>query len=166
LHRSCHEAPVALYASTMELFRRFAHGTAIVVGSAYTFVAAVVLVVGWLLTGPLFRFSDSWQLIINTSTTIITFLMVFVIQNAQNRDARSLHLKLDELLYATKGAKNSMIDLTRMTDRQLEALEHHYQRLCDMEEHELKAELAEIAEQKAAAAADQAGGDGRAKTTT
>jgi low affinity Fe/Cu permease len=137
----------------MEAFRKFAHGTANVVGSAYAFVAAVALIVGWVVAGPLFDYSDSWQLVINTSTTIITFLMVFVIQNAANRDARSIHLKLDELIYATKGAKNSMIDLGRMSDRQLEALEHQYERLCDMEDHEIKAELDEIAEQKAKTAA-------------
>jgi low affinity Fe/Cu permease len=137
----------------MEAFRKFAHGTANVVGSAYAFVGAISLIVGWLATGPIFHYSDTWQLIINTGTTIITFLMVFVIQNAANRDARSLHLKLDELIFATKGAKNSMIDLNRMSDRQLEALEHHYERLCDMEDHEVKAELDEIADQKATTAA-------------
>jgi low affinity Fe/Cu permease len=140
----------------MEAFRRFAHGTANVVGSAYAFVAAVALVAGWVATGPVFNYSDSWQLVINTGTTIITFLMVFVIQNAANRDARSLHLKLDELIFATKGAKNSMIDLARMSDAQLEALEHHYARLCDMPEHEVKAELADLADQKAEQAEQEA----------
>src|SRR5262245_29946328 len=116
----------------MESFRRFARGTAEVVGTAYAFVAAVALIANWLVTGPLFEFSDSWQLIINTGTTIITFLMVFVIQNAQNRDARSIHLKLDELIRATTGAANSMIDLGRLSDKQLLALEHHYERIGDM----------------------------------
>jgi low affinity Fe/Cu permease len=133
----------------MEVFRKFAHGTANVVGTAYAFVAAVALIVGWLISGPVFGFSDSWQLVINTSTTIITFLMVFVIQTAANRDARSFHLKLDELIYATKGARNTMIDLNRMSDKQMEALEHHFERLCDMAEHEVAAELEEIAQKKA-----------------
>jgi low affinity Fe/Cu permease len=133
----------------MDVFRRFARGTSEIVGSAYAFVAAVALIVGWAVSGPLFRFSDSWQLLINTGTTIVTFLMVFVIQNAQNRDGRSLHLKLDELIRATKGAKNSMIDLARLSDKQLIALEHHYARIGDMEEHEVNAELDDIREQKA-----------------
>lgn len=131
----------------MDVFRKFARHTADVVGSAYAFVAAVALIVGWIGSGPIFGFSDSWQLIINTGTTIITFLMVFVIQNAANRDARAIHLKLDELIYATKGAHNSMIDLARLSDKQLVALEHHYERLTDMEPHELEAELDRIAEQ-------------------
>lgn len=128
----------------MEIFRRFAGRTSHVVGSAYAFVAAVALVVGWVVSGPIFDFSDSWQLFINTGTTIITFLMVFVIQNAQNRDARSLHLKLDELIYATKGAHNSMIDLARLSDNQLAAIEHHFQRITEMEDHEVDAELEKI----------------------
>lgn len=132
----------------MEVFRRFARGTAEIVGSAYAFVAAVTLILGWLVTGPLFGFSDSWQLIINTGTTIITFLMVFVIQNAQNRDARSIHIKLDELIRATTGAENSIIDLGRLSDKQLLALEHHYERIGEMMEHEVNAELADIAAQK------------------
>lgn len=132
----------------MEIFRRFARGTAEVVGTAYAFVAAIALIVGWLLSGPLFGFSDTWQLIINTSTTIVTFLMVFVIQNAQNRDARAIHIKLDELIRATTGAENSVIDLARLTDKQLLALEHHYERIGDMEDHEVNEELDDIAEEK------------------
>ena len=132
----------------MEVFRKFSHKTAELVGSAYAFVAAFALIVGWIVSGPIFGFSDSWQLVINTGTTIITFLMVFVIQNAANRDARSIHLKLDELIRATTGASNDMIDLSRLSDKQLLALEHHYERLVEMAEHEVKAELEQIAEKK------------------
>jgi low affinity Fe/Cu permease len=132
----------------MEIFRRFARGTAEVVGTPYAFVAAIALIVGWLASGPLFRFSDTWQLIINTSTTIVTFLMVFVIQNAQNRDARAIHIKLDELIRATTGAENSVIDLARLSDKQLLALEHHYERIGDMEDHEVNEELEDIQAEK------------------
>ncbi len=124
----------------MELFRKFAHKASEAVGSAYAFMAAVTLLVAWLATGPLFHFSDTWQLFINTTTTIITFVMVFLIQNAQNRDGRGIHLKLDELIRATTGARNSMIDLSALSDQKLRALERQYQRLCDLPDHEAEAE--------------------------
>jgi low affinity Fe/Cu permease len=113
-----------------KIFNTFAAIASRTVGSAYAFIAAIALLVGWLASGPVFRYSDTWQLIINTSTTIITFLMVFLIQNTQNRDAQGLHLKLDELIRATKGARNSMIDLAKLTDRQMQALEDEYRRIC------------------------------------
>jgi low affinity Fe/Cu permease len=114
-------------------FHRFAAATSRAVGSAYAFIASVALIAGWLVTGPVFHYSDTWQLIINTSTTIVTFLMVFLIQNTQNRDALAIHLKLDELIRATKRARNSMIDLTKLSDRQLKALEEHYRQICQGE---------------------------------
>src|ERR1041384_6153285 len=89
--------------SMREWFRRFAHRTADAVGSPWTFFAAIVVVLLWAVTGPYFRYSDTWQLIINTGTTILTFLMVFLIQNTQNRDAKAIHLKLDELIRALQG---------------------------------------------------------------
>jgi low affinity Fe/Cu permease len=113
-----------------EFFRKFASRTAGVVGSSWTFMLAVVMILVWAATGPMFHFSDTWQLVINTSTTIITFLMVFLIQNTQNRDAKGLHLKLDELIKATKGARNKMIDLDSLTDEQLKDLEEDYKRVC------------------------------------
>jgi low affinity Fe/Cu permease len=113
-----------------ELFRRFAARTAHAVGNAYAFLFAAAIIVVWLITGPMFGFSDTWQLLINTSTTIITFLMVFLIQNTQNRDAKSLHLKLDELIKATGDARNTMIDLDQLTDAQLAKLEDEYKRIC------------------------------------
>lgn len=113
-----------------EVFRRFARYTADLLGSSWTFCAAVVIVLIWALTGPYFHYSDAWQLAINTSTTIITFLMVFLIQNTQNRDSRATHLKLDELIKALRGARNSMIDLDQLTDEELRELEAEYKRLC------------------------------------
>ena len=112
-----------------ELFRKFAHKAAEVVGSPLAFLCAVILIVVWGLSGPLFHFSDTWQLVINTTTTIITFLMVFLIQNTQNRDSRALHLKLDELLKGVKGARTSLVDLEDLTDAELERLHREFQRL-------------------------------------
>ncbi len=113
-----------------ELFRKFAARTADIVGTAWTFILAVVIIVTWAITGPFFGYSDTWQLIINTGTTIVTFLMVFLIQNTQNRDAKAIHLKLDELIKATKGARNHMIDLDKLSDKQLRELEEEYKRIC------------------------------------
>jgi low affinity Fe/Cu permease len=93
------------------------------------FITALVIVLVWAASGPLFGFSDTWQLVINTGTTIVTFLMVFLIQNAQNRDARAFHLKLDELIHAIKEARNELIDVEDLTDEQLAALQREFQRL-------------------------------------
>jgi low affinity Fe/Cu permease len=112
-------------------FRRFAHRTAEVVGRSYAFILAVTIIAVWAATGPLFRFSDTWQLVINTGTTIVTFLMVFLIQNTQNRDAHAIHLKLDELIRANKHARNSLMGLESMTDAQLLALQHQFEGLRD-----------------------------------
>ena len=112
-----------------ELFRRFAHKAAEMVGSPLAFLLAALMIVIWALSGPLFHFSDTWQLVINTTTTIITFLMVFLIQNTQNRDSRALHLKLDELLKGVKGARTSLVDLEDLTDAELERLHREFQRL-------------------------------------
>jgi len=114
-------------------FHRFATRTAAAIGSPWAFVAAVVLVLGWALVGPLFRFSENWQLVINTGTTIITFLVVFLIQNTQNRDAAATQLKLDELLRAVKGARNSLIDLEDLTDDELRKLQEDFRRLREAE---------------------------------
>lgn len=114
-----------------EAFRRFARYTSDLLGSSWAFCAAVGIVVLWALTGPYFHYSDGWQLAINTGTTIVTFLMVFLIQNTQNRDSRSTHLKLDELIKAVRGARNSMIDLDRLSDEEMRELEAQYKRLCE-----------------------------------
>ena len=123
------------------VFHRFAGRVSGAVGSPLAFVASVALIGGWLGTGPLFGFSDTWQLIINTSTTIVTFLMVFLIQHTQNRDARAIHLKLDELIRATKGARNTMIDLDALSDEKLTALEAEYKRLCQADPEDVEDEL-------------------------
>lgn len=113
-----------------ETFRGFSKRTADLVGTPAAFLAAVGLIVVWAFSGPSFHFSDTWQLVINTGTTIITFLMVFLIQNTQNRDSRAIHLKLDELIKALGGARNSVIDLDRLSDEQLKTLEDQYKKLC------------------------------------
>jgi low affinity Fe/Cu permease len=112
-----------------DLFRKFAHFTAEIVGSAWVFLGAVTVVTVWAFTGPLFGFSDSWQLVINTGTTIVTFLMVFLIQNTQNRDAKAIHLKLDELIRAMKGARNTLVDLENLSDEELKELHQEFQSL-------------------------------------
>ena len=112
-------------------FRHFAAKTAEIVGSPYAFFLAVTTVIVWALLGPHFGWSEYHQLLINTVTTILTFLVVFLIQNTQNRDTKALHLKIDELLKATRGARNSMIDLDRLSDEQLRKLESEFKRLCD-----------------------------------
>ncbi len=112
-----------------ELFRKIAHHASEAVGSAWAFVGALTIIIVWALTGPVFHFSDTWQLIINTGTTILTFLTVFLIQNTQNRDAKAMHLKLDELIKAIKEARNKMIDLEEMSDAELDELEKQFRAL-------------------------------------
>jgi len=112
-------------------FRRFASATAEIVGRSYAFILAVAVLGIWASTGPLFHFSDTWQLVINTGTTIVTFLMVFLIQNTQNRDAHAIHLKLDELIRANKHARNSLLALESMSDNELCTLQHEFEELRD-----------------------------------
>lgn len=123
-----------------ELFRKFANRTSAAVGSSWAFMLAITIVIIWAATGPMFNYSDTWQLVINTGTTIITFLMVFLIQNTQNRDAKAIHLKLDELIKATTGAHNSMIDLDSLSDEQLKELEEAYKNICAAEAETDKSE--------------------------
>ena len=120
-------------------FRGFAAKIAEVVGHPIAFVTAVLIVIAWAATGPLFGFSDTWQLVINTGTTIVTFLMVFAIQHTQNRDAKVFHLKLDELIRALKGARDSLVDLEDMTDEELEKLHQEFRQL-----HEASAQKVEL----------------------
>jgi low affinity Fe/Cu permease len=112
-----------------DLFRRFARHTSQIVGSPITFILAVLVIVAWALTGSVFNYSNTWQLIINTGTTIVTFLMVFLIQNTQNRDSKALHLKLDELLRAVGDARNSMVEVEDMTDEELARLHEEFHHL-------------------------------------
>jgi low affinity Fe/Cu permease len=117
-----------------EYFRQFARLASNATGTAWAFWVAVSIVLVWGITGPLFAFSDTWQLVINTGTTIITFLMVFLIQNAQNRDGKAVQLKLDELIRAIRNARNELIDLETLSDEQLSQLQTEFARLrarCD-----------------------------------
>ena len=115
-------------------FRQVSKKTAELVGTPAAFLGSVLLILIWGGSGPLFHFSDTWQLVINTATTIITFLMVFLIQNTQNRDSRAIHLKLDELIKAVHTARNSVIDLDRLTDEEMKELENEYKKLCSRSE--------------------------------
>jgi low affinity Fe/Cu permease len=108
---------------------RFAQATARAAGRPLSFTLAATTIVVWAVTGPLFRFSDTWQLVINTSTTIVTFLMVFVIQNTQNRDTAAIQIKLDELIRATQGAHNAILDLEQLDEEQLAAYLARYEAL-------------------------------------
>ena len=110
-------------------FHNLAASAAQAVGSAYSFLAAIAIILIWGVTGPMFQYSDTWQLIINTGTTIVTFLMVFLIQNTQNRDAKAIHLKLNELVHAIKGAHNELIEVEKMSDEELKMLDEHYDRV-------------------------------------
>src|SRR5213593_2291289 len=112
-----------------DIFHDFAKGSAAIVGSPWAFFLAILVIIAWLATGPTFHYSDTWQLMINTSTTIVTFLIVFLIQNTQNRDARALHLKLDEVIRALRGAHNEMIDIEKLSDAELHELAKRYERL-------------------------------------
>ena len=112
-----------------EVFRKFAHTASEVVGSSGTFIVALAAIVAWVMLGPYFHYSDTWQLVINTATTIVTFLMVFLIQNTQNRDAKAIHLKLDELIRSVKGARNHLVDLEDLSDKELARLQQEFQRL-------------------------------------
>ena len=110
-------------------FAKVSQKLALWAGSPRTFLIAIILIVVWALTGPIFHYNDTWQLIINTSTTIITFLMVFLIQNTQNRDTDILHLKIDELLRVTNEAQNAMLRLEALDLKQLEALRKQYRKI-------------------------------------
>jgi low affinity Fe/Cu permease len=119
-------------------FSRFASQTAQVVGHPYMFLAAVFVIAFWGFTGPYFHFSDTWQLIINTGTTIITFLMVFLIQSTQNRDAEAVQLKLDELLRATQGAHTALLDIEELSEDELTQLKHCYTTLAQQAAADLR----------------------------
>lgn len=118
-----------VFCIVQDAFRVFARKTSAVLGSAWSFVVALLIIIIWAATGRIFHYSDTWQLIINTGTTIVTFLMVFLIQNTQNRDSKAIHLKLDELIRAVSGARNTMVDLERMSDAELQQLQAQFERI-------------------------------------
>ena len=112
-----------------EMFRKFSNRVSALTGTSLAFVFALSIILIWAFTGPLFNFSDTWQLVINTGTTIITFLMVFLIQNTQNRDSKAQHLKLDELIRVTGKARDSFVELEDMTDNDLYSLDQEFHKL-------------------------------------
>jgi low affinity Fe/Cu permease len=128
-HAANGQKPKNLASRCQESFHSAAHKVSSIVGSAWAFTASLAIVAGWLVTGPFFHFSDTWQLVINTATTIITFLMVFIIQNTQNRDTRAIQLKLDELLRAVHGARNRLVALETFTDEQLDDLQKEFEKV-------------------------------------
>lgn len=125
---SAEPATTVTTAPRFDHFGRFAARCSHYLGSRWSFVAAILVILVWGATGPIFHFSDTWQLIINTGTTIVTFLMVFLIQNTQNRDAKAIHLKLNELIHAVDKAKNKMIDVENLSDIELDELARTYEK--------------------------------------
>ena len=116
-----------------ELFRVFAQRVSHLVGTSWAFIIAIAVVIIWSATGPMFHFSDTWQLVINTGTTIITFLMVFLIQNTQNRQDTAIQIKLDELIKGVKGARTSLVDIEELSDEELDRLHKQFERLHRLE---------------------------------
>jgi len=131
----------AMYHDT--LFDRFARGISRTVGHPTTFATAVLIILVWAVTGPIFGFSDTWQLAINTGTTIVTFLMVFLIQNTQNRDGAAIQVKLDELIRALDGAHNGLLDLEELSDMDLDRIRRQFEALAREAREDLKRGLAD-----------------------
>jgi len=126
------------YTKSASLFTRFAKKTAHLTGKPIAFLCAVGIIVVWAVSGPIFSFNDTWQLVINTGTTIITFLMVFLIQNTQNRDSEAVQVKLDELIRAIEGADNALLDLEELEDDDLDQMRDGYEKLAREARNELK----------------------------
>ncbi len=120
------------------ILERFSHQATKWAGSSWAFIVALSVIIVWGLTGPIFKFSDTWQLVINTGTTIVTFLMVFLIQRAQNKDALAIHLKLNEIVAALEGASNRLIDVEDLTEGEIVLLHKYYQKLAAMAKHDIK----------------------------
>ncbi|MES2062600.1 MAG: low affinity iron permease family protein [Bacteroidota bacterium] len=118
------------------LFEHFANWATAATGSSAAFIIAMCTILVWLVTGPVFKYSDTWQLIINTGTTIVTFLMVFLIQKSQNKDSKAVHLKLNEILASHQGASNRMVDIENLTEKELDQLHKFYVRLSELAEKE------------------------------
>ncbi len=121
-----------------QMLERFSRKATEATGTSAAFIIAVLVIVVWIVTGPLFHFSDTWQLVINTGTTIVTFMMVFLIQRSQNKDALAIHLKLNEIVAALEGASNRLIDVEDLTEEEIKTLHKHYQKLVGMAKQDLK----------------------------
>jgi low affinity Fe/Cu permease len=121
-----------------QFLERFSRVATEATGTSTAFLLAVAVILIWIITGPFFHFSDTWQLVINTGTTIVTFLMVFLIQRSQNKDALAIHLKLNEIVAALEGASNRLIDVEDLTEEEIKTLHKHYQRLVDMAKKDLE----------------------------
>jgi low affinity Fe/Cu permease len=125
------------HSKSKSLFTQFAKWASRAAGRPTAFALAVLVLAAWAVTGPVFGFSDTWQLVINTGTTIITFLMVFLIQNTQNRDSEALHVKIDELIRADIGAHNALLDLEELEEEELDKIRESYEKLADKARKEL-----------------------------
>src|SRR6202011_3018345 len=123
-----HEQERDFFCVISDAFRLFARKSSIMLGSAWAFAGAILIILVWALTGPTFHYSDTWQLIINTGTTLVTFLMVFLIQNTQNSDAKDMHLKLNEIIRSLQNARNELVDLEELADEDLKKLEEQFRR--------------------------------------
>ena len=121
-----------------QVLERFSRKATEATGTSSAFILALLVIVVWIVTGPLFHFSDTWQLVINTGTTIVTFLMVFLIQRSQNKDALAIHLKLNEIVAALEGASNRLIDVEDLSEEEIKTLHKYYQRLVTMAKKDLK----------------------------
>jgi low affinity Fe/Cu permease len=121
-----------------QILERFSLKATKATGTSMSFILALSVIIVWGITGPLFHFSDTWQLVINTSTTIVTFLMVFLIQRTQNKDAQAIHIKLNEIVAAMEGASNRLIDVEDLTEEEIETLHKHYQKLVQMAKQDMK----------------------------
>ena len=122
-------------------FHSFASWASHIVGSKWAFTFATLLILVWGVSGPFFHYSDTWQLVVNTATTVVTFLIVFLIQNSQNRDARAIHLKLDEIIHALRTARNEMINIEKLSDADLDVLTQNFDRIraeCELRKSRVK----------------------------
>lgn len=122
--------------SNQSIFEKFSNWATEFTGSSYAFIGAVLIVVLWAVSGSVFNYSETWQLVINTGTTIITFLMVFLIQKAQNKDGKAIQLKLNELIAASKQASNRMVDIEDLTEKELDQLHHYFVKIAELSKQE------------------------------
>lgn len=118
-------------ATDNNFFEKFSNAATAFTGSSYAFLGALAIVIIWAVSGPVFQFSETWQLIINTGTTIVTFLMVFLIQKAQNKDSKAIQIKLNELIAASKSASNRIVDIENLTEKELDQIHKYYEKLSD-----------------------------------